>query len=128
MLHQILLLFDLLRFRGLAQVGTFLTGVAVASSILCISTTLNKRKISLYEIESKTKIHLYGVPVNTGFSSDLQFKFLQLPLGGHQINLCAKTLQLQVEVLITALNILNIIHCADPVSRKSGNDQGSARP
>ena len=43
MLHQILLLFDLYRFCGLAQVGTFLAGVAVASSILCISTTLNKR-------------------------------------------------------------------------------------
>ena len=48
--HQTLILFDLYRLCGLAQVGTFLTGVAVASLILCISTTLNKRKISQYEI------------------------------------------------------------------------------
>ena len=38
MFNQILLLFD----RSL-KVGTFLSGVAVASQILCISTTLNKR-------------------------------------------------------------------------------------
>jgi len=37
--NQILLLLD-----KLAQVGTFPKGVAVASQILCISTTLNKRK------------------------------------------------------------------------------------
>ena len=37
--------------RVLAQGGTFLKGVAVASQILCISTTLNKRKAS---------IHLFG--------------------------------------------------------------------
>ena len=68
MLHQILLLFDLYRIHGLAQVGTFLTGVAVASSILCISTTLNKRKISQYKIFACTSylyinIHLYSVHV-----------------------------------------------------------------
>ena len=45
--NQILLLFDSPYGCLLAQVGTFRIGVAVASQVLCTSTTLNKRFITI---------------------------------------------------------------------------------
>ena len=61
--HQILLLFDHAVITASLRLAPSLSGVAVASSILCISTTLNKRKTSQYKILSKIKIHQHGACV-----------------------------------------------------------------
>ncbi len=61
----------------LAQVGTFLNGVAVASKVLCTSTTLNKR--SQYEVNyvlSGTTIQQDIVAVN----SKRTFNLYKMPI------------------------------------------------
>ena len=80
-------------------------GVAVASQILCISTTLNKRNSNYIQLSVPVDtIHHARFSVNRKFSgtalltakrsSDLQLELLQIPLCGNLIDLRAQSLKL----------------------------------
>lgn len=151
----------------LAQVGTFLLGVAVASSILCISTTPNKRflcpaahayiklfsQIQYYVLQflSSTSseylreyftcspdtshrcfIKQFRHPAADSYppvrSARLKLELLVIPLALHQLDLSPKPLKLQVKVLISPLNISDIIQGGISFRGKRRKHQRCAGP
>ena len=74
-------------------------------------------------LKTVSNLHkLYDLSLST--STDLQPELLRLALTVHQLDLCAESLQLLLEVLIATLDVDDVADRRDAICGEAGDDEG----